>query len=99
MHKATAVEPWSESHPRFARLWLPTDWPRAHPSERAVGDVHDQCTRNQQRKRLRDVVSDVERHLGQHGPWFYKRSRLYAAPEVTAAVERIAVAERVQVAA
>ena len=99
MHKATAVEPWIESHPRFARLWLPTYCPRAHPLERAFGDVHDQCTRNHQRKRLRDVVSDVERHLGQNGPWLYKLSQLYDAPEVTAAVERIAAAQRVKVAA
>jgi transposase len=99
IHKAKAVEQWIESHPRFALLWLPTYCPQANPIERAFGDVHDQCTRNHQRKRLRDVVSDVERHLRQNGPWFYKLSRLYDASEVTAAVERIAVAERVKVAA
>jgi len=99
IHKAKAVEQWIESHPRVARLWWPTDGPRANPIARAFGDVHDQCTRNHQRKRLRDVVSDVERHLRQNGPWLYKLSQLYDAPEVTAAVERIAAAERVKVAA
>jgi transposase len=99
IHKAKAVEQWIESHPRFARLWLPTYCPRANPIARAFGNVHDQCTRNHQRKRLRDVVSDVERHLRQNGPWLYTLSQLYDAPEVTAAVERIAAAERVKVAA
>ena len=35
------------------------------------------------------MVSDVEQHLRQNGPWFYKLSQFYDAPEVTAAVERI----------
>jgi transposase len=99
IHKAKAVQQWIKSHPRFVRLWLPTSCPQANPLERAFGDVHDQCTRNHQRKRLRDVVSDVERHLRQNGPWLYKLSQLYEAPEVTAAVERIAAAERIKVAA
>jgi putative transposase len=99
MHKAKAVEQGIDSHPRFVRLWLPTYGPQANPLERAFGDVHDQCTRNHQRQRLRDVVSDVERHLRQNGPWLYKLSQLYDAPEVTAAVERIAAAERIKVAA
>lgn len=99
IHKAKAVGQWIESHPRFALLWLPTYCPRANPIERAFGDVHDQCTRNHRRKHLHDVVSDVEQHLRQNGPWFYKLSRLYDAPAVTAAVERLAAAERVKVAA
>jgi len=99
IHKATAVGPWIESHPRFVRLWLPTYGPRANPIERAFGDVHDQCTRNHRRKRLRDVVSDVERHLCQNGPWLYKLSHLDDAPEVTAAVEQIAAAAGVKIAA
>jgi hypothetical protein len=70
-----------------------------NPLERAVGDVHAQGTRNHTRKRLRDVVSDVERHLRQNGPWLYKLSHLYDAPEITAAVEQIAAAERVKIAA
>jgi len=52
--------------------------------------VHDKCTRNHKRKRLRDVIGDVERHLHANGPWLYKLSRIYQEPEVTAAVERIA---------
>jgi transposase len=99
IHKAKAVAQWIESHPRVALLWLPTYCPRANPIERAFGDVHDQCTRNHKRKRLRDVVSDVERHLRQNGPWLDKLSQLYDAPEVTTAVERIAAVARVKVAA
>jgi putative transposase len=90
IHKAKAVEQWLATHPRFALLWLPTYCPRANPIERAFGDVHDKCTRNHKRKRLRDVIGDVERHLHTNGPWWYKLSRLYQEPEVTAAVERIA---------
>lgn len=90
IHKAKAVEQWVASHPRFTLLWLPTYCPRANPIERAFGDVHDKCTRNHKRKRLRDLVQDVEQHVQDNGPWQYKLSRLYDAPEVTAAVERIA---------
>jgi hypothetical protein len=99
IHKATAVELWLASHPRFALLWLPTYCPQANPIERVFGDVHDQCTRNHKRKRLGDVVHDVERHLRQNSPWLYKLSRLYDAPEVTAAVERLAVEQQAKRAA
>ena len=67
--------------------------------ERAFGDVHDKCTRNHTRKRLRDLVQDVERHVQENGPWQYKLSRLYEAPEVTAAVERIAAKQQLKTAA
>src|SRR5206468_365879 len=99
IHKAKAVEQWLETHPRFVLLWLPTYCPRANPIERAFGDVHDKCTRNHKRKRLRDVVRDVVWHLHENGPWLYKLSHLYEAPEVTAAVERIAAEEQNQRAA
>jgi putative transposase len=99
IHKAKAVGQWLATHPRFALLWLPTYCPRANPIERAFGDVHDKCTRNHKRKRLRDVVGDVERHLHANGPWLYKLSRLYQEPEVTAAVERIAAEAQVTRAA
>jgi putative transposase len=90
IHKAKAVEQWLANHPRFTLLWLPTYCPRANPIERVFGDVHDKCTRNHKRKRLRDLVQDVERHMQENGPWRYKLSQLYQAPEVTAAVEQIA---------
>ena len=99
IHKAKAVNQWLATHPRFELLWLPTDCPRANPIERAFGDVHDKCTRNHKRKRLRDVIGDVERHLHQNGPWLYKLSRVYDAPEVTAAVERLAAVHQAQRAA
>ena len=67
--------------------------------ERAFGDVHDKCTRNHKRKRLRDLVRDVERHLQTNGPWLYKLSRIYEEPEVTAAVERMAAERQSQIAA
>jgi putative transposase len=99
IHKAKAVEQWVASHPRFMLLWLPTYCPRANPIERVFGDVHDKCTRNHQRKRLRDLVQDVEQHMEENGPWQYKLSHLYDALEVTAAVEHIAAEEQAKIAA
>jgi putative transposase len=99
IHKAKAVGQWLATHPRFELLWLPTYCPRANPIERAFGDVHDKCTRNHKRKRLRDVVHDVVWHLQANGPWLYTLSHLYDEPEVTAAVDRIAAEEQNQIAA
>jgi DDE superfamily endonuclease len=98
-HHAKAVEPWLAAHPRFTRLWLPTYGPRANPIERAFGDVHDLCTRNHMRQRLRDLVADVEAHLHLNGPWQYQLSALYDEPAVTAAVEKIASEEHTKIAA
>src|SRR5499433_4273913 len=94
IHKAKAVERWLEEHPRIELIWLPSYCPKANPIERAFGDVHDKCTRNHKRKRLRDLVGDVVWHLHANGPWLYKLSHLYDAPEVTAAVARIALEEQ-----
>jgi DDE superfamily endonuclease len=99
IHKAKAVQQWLVSHPRFELLWLPTYCPRANPIERAFGDVHDKCTRNHNRKHLRDLVQDVERHMQENGPWQYKLSRLYYEPEVTVAVERIAAEQQLKTVA
>jgi DDE superfamily endonuclease len=99
IHKANAVTQWLAHHPRFEVLWLPTYCPRANPIERVFGDVHDKCTRNHTRKRLRDLVKDVEQHMHENGPWRYNLSRLYQAPEVTAAVDRIAAEEQAKIAA
>jgi hypothetical protein len=51
--------------------------------------VHDLCTRNHARKRLRDLVADVVEHLHVNSPWRYKLSDIYDDPAVTAAVERM----------
>ena len=99
IHKAKAVEQWLAKHPRFTLLWLPTYCPRANPIERVFGDVHDKCTRNHKRKRLRDVVQDVEWHVQANGPWQYKLSQLYQDPEVTAAVKHMAFEDQDQIAA
>jgi transposase len=99
IHKAQAVTQWLANHPRFEVLWLPTYCPRANLIERVFGDVHDKCTRNHTRKRLRDLVQDVERHMQANGPWRYNLSQLYQAPEITAAVERIAAEEQAKIAA
>jgi putative transposase len=99
IHKAKAVTQWLASHPRFEVLWLPTYCPRANPIERAFGDIHDKCTRNHKRKRLRDLVQDVERHIHENGPWQYKLSHLYQATDVTAAVEQIAAEAQARIAA
>ncbi len=99
IHKAKAVEQWLASHPRFELVYLPTYCPKANPIERAFGDVHDKCTRNHKRKRLRDLVDDVIEHFQVNGPWQYKLSEIYYEPEVTAAVEKMAAEERLKVAA
>jgi putative transposase len=99
IHKAKAVEDWLAAHPRFALLFLPTYCPRANPIERAFGDVHDCCTRNHQRKRLPDLVTDVVEHLELNGPWKYQLSELYDDPAVTAAVEKITAEEQAKAAA
>lgn len=94
IHKAAVVEKWLSEHPRFELLYLPRYCPRANPIERAFGDVHDNCTRNHKRKRLRDLVADVHRHFEVNGPWKYRLSSIYYEPEVTAAVESLAAAEK-----
>jgi transposase len=99
IHKANAVEQWLATHPRVTLLFLPTYCPRANPIERAFSDVHDGCTRNHQRKRLPDLVADVEDHVQLNGPWTYKLSDLYYEPAVSAAVEKIAAEEQATVAA
>jgi transposase len=88
IHKAVAVQRWLRQHPRFRLLFLPTYCPRANPFERCFGDLHDKVTRNHRRKRMRDLVADVERHLAQNGPWLYRLSEIYDAPEVLAALRK-----------
>ena len=99
IHKAKAVQQWLAAHPRVRLLFLPTYCPRANPIERAFGDVHDGCTRHHRRKRLPDLVADVEDHLHVNGPWPYKLSDLYDEPAVTAAITQIAAEEQTTVAA
>src|SRR5215510_12576363 len=84
LHKAKKVQQWLAAHPRFELLYLPTYCPRANPIERAFGDVHDKCTRNHTRKRIRHLVQDVQQHLQVNGPWRYTLSEIYFTPEVTA---------------
>jgi transposase len=93
IHKAEAVAQWLSEHPRIELLFLPTYCPRANPIERCFGDVHDKCTRNHRRKRIRDLVKDVGRHIETNGPWTYKLSEIYYTPEVTAAVRKLKAAE------
>jgi putative transposase len=99
IHKAKAVEQWLAQHPRVPLLFLPTYCPRANPIERAFGDVHDLCTRKHMRKRLRELVADVEEHLHANGPWTYKLSELYDEPAVTATVEKMVAEQRSPAAA
>ena len=99
IHKAKAVGQWLLRHPRIELVYLPTYCPKANPIERAFGDVHDKCTRNHKRKRLRDLVADVIAHLKINGPWQYRLSAIYYELEVTAAVQRMAADERLKVAA
>jgi transposase len=89
IHKSAAALKWLADHPRVELLFLPTYCPKANPIERAFGDVHDKCTRNHKRKRLRDLVSDVKQHLQFNGPWLYKLSRIYYEPAVTEAMSSL----------
>jgi len=99
IHKAKAVEQWLQRQRRIELVFLPTYCPKANPIERAFGDVHDKCTRNHQRKRLRDLVGDVIKHLQVNGPWQYKLSEIYYTPEVTAALQQMAAEETLKAAA
>ncbi len=87
IHKAKAVARWMEEHPRFELVWLPSYCPKANPIERVFGDVHDKCTRNHTRRRLRTLVVDVEEHLAENGPWKYRLSEIYYTPEVDLEVD------------
>jgi putative transposase len=98
IHKAKLVERWLQQHPRFRLLFLPTYCPRANPIERCFGDLHDKITRNHRRKRMRDLVADVERHLKQNGPWHYQLSEICQEAEVTRALRRQAARFSVAVA-
>jgi transposase len=89
IHQAQAVQRWLATHPRFQLLWLPTYCPRAKPIERVFGDTHDKVTRHHKRKRLRDLVDDVRRHLDRNGPWRYHLSQIYQEPEITTALKKL----------
>jgi transposase len=89
IHRAQAVQRWLAAQPRFHLLWLPTYCPRANPIERIFGDLHDKVTRNHKRKRLRDLVADVDRHLNQNGPWLYQLSTLFQESTITAMLKRL----------
>jgi putative transposase len=88
IHQAQAVGRWLTLHLRFELLWLPTYCPRANPIERIFGDTHDKVTRNHKRKRLRDLVADVGRHLERNGPWLYRLSTIYQEPDITMALKK-----------
>jgi transposase len=88
IHKAALVQRWLQQHPRFILLFLPTYCPRANPIERCFGDLHDKVTRHHRRKRMRDLVGDVQRHLARNGPWHYRLSEIYQAAEVTQALKK-----------
>ncbi|HJS81820.1 MAG TPA: IS630 family transposase, partial [Nitrososphaera sp.] len=99
IHKSKQVERWLAQHQRIELVYLPTYCPRANPIERAFGDVHDKCTRNHKRKRLWNMVADVEEHFRVNGPWKYKLSEIYYEPGVTEIIEQMAVDERLKPAA
>ena len=98
IHKAQAVVLWLAQHPRFEVVWLPSYCPRANPIERAFGDVHDKCTRNHKRTQLADLVADVKAHLRWNGPWRYRLSEIYYAPEVEAALTQLQSAQELKAA-
>lgn len=89
IHKAKAVAQWLAMHPRIELLYLPTYCPKANPIERVFWEVHDKCTRNHRRKKICQLVGDVEQHLKVNGPWPYRLSEIYYTAEVTAAVREM----------
>ena len=99
IHKAKAVEQWLAQHPRFELVFLPSYCPRANPIERVFGEVHDKCTRNHTRQRLRTLVEDVEQHLAVNGPWRYKLSEIYFTYEVDVALNKLYLEEILGIAA
>jgi transposase len=98
IHTAKAVVEWLEAHPRIELVFLPSYCPRANPIERAFGDVHDKCTRNHKRARMTDLVADVVWHLKRNGPWRYRLSEIYYAPEVDAVLAELMAAEKLKAA-
>ena len=98
IHKVRAVVEWLAQHPRFEVVWLPSYCPKANPIERAFGDVHDKCTRNHKRKRLRELVGDVVWHLRVNGPWRYRLSEIYYTQDGTQAVSELHAAAKLKAA-
>jgi transposase len=98
IHKAKDVVEWLSKHPRVELVWLPKYCPKANPIERAIGDVHDCCTRNHKRSKMGELVEDVEWHFKLNGPWKYKLSRIYYSEEVEAALEEIEKGEELKAA-
>ena len=89
IHKAKVVAQWLAMHPRIELLYLPTYCPKANPIERVFWEVHDKCTRNHRRKKISQLVGDVEQHLKVNGPWPYKLSAIYYTAEVTSAMKEL----------
>jgi putative transposase len=95
IHKAKAVLKWLANHPRIELLYQPAYCPKANPIERAFGDVHDKCTRNHQRTRLTDLITDVKQHLKVNGPWRYQLSSIYFQPDVTDEMNKLLLLNKV----
>jgi transposase len=89
IHKAKVIGGWLAKHPRIEMLFLPTYCPKANPIERVFWEVHDKCTRNHRRKKIGQLVGDVEQHVEVNGPWPYKLSEIYYTAEVTAAMKEL----------
>jgi len=52
------------------------------------------ATPNHTRRRLRTLVGDVEEHLAENGPWKYRLSEIYYAPEVDLKVDVLRIRAR-----
>ena len=72
---------------------------RAICTQRIIKHRTETALAQAEERSMEDVVQDVERHVEENGPWQYKFSQLYEAPENTAAVENIAAEKHAKIAA
>jgi transposase len=91
IHKAQVVQQWLRKHGRIKLLFVPTYCPKANPIERVFWEVHDKCTRNHRRRRIEELVEDVQEHLQTSERRPYKLSEIYYTAEVTMAVKKLEI--------
>jgi putative transposase len=88
LHTAGDVCRWLACHPRLVLLWLPRYCPKANPSERICGDLHDRITRNHRHGTLPPLLAEVQRYRrrrARHG----QLPSIYREPAVKSALRQL----------